>query len=85
MTPAKRKDKDKANTGQIHARIILWLDGLRGAVAVTRTRENFPNLYNLQEEFVAATMVIVIVTIVSMGGMTKSIVAILLGYTHERR
>ena len=45
----------------------------------------FPNLYSLQEEFVAATMFIVIVTIVIMGGLAESIVDILLGCTHERR
>jgi NhaP-type Na+/H+ or K+/H+ antiporter len=66
-TPEKRKDK-KIPTNFMH---VLWFAGLRGAVAYACARD-FPDLYGNKEEFTAATMVIVLVTIIGMGGGTES-------------
>jgi sodium/hydrogen exchanger 8 len=66
-TPEKRKDK-KIPTNFMH---ILWFAGLRGAVAYACARD-FPDLYGNKDEFTAATMVIVLVTVIGMGGGTES-------------
>lgn len=65
-TPMKRKDK------QIPANFmhIIWFAGLRGAVAYACVRE-FPDLYGHNDEFIAATVVIVAVSIIVMGGATE--------------
>jgi NhaP-type Na+/H+ or K+/H+ antiporter len=65
-TPTKRKDK-KIPTSFMH---VLWFAGLRGAVAYACARE-FPNLFGHNDEFTAATMAIVLVTIIFMGGGIK--------------
>ncbi|CAJ1968367.1 unnamed protein product [Cylindrotheca closterium] len=49
---------------------FLWFAGLRGAVAYACARK-FPDIYGHNAEFVAATMVIVVFTIVFMGGATE--------------
>lgn len=67
-TPEKRKDK-QITLPMAH---ILWFSGLRGAVAYACVR-SFPNLYGNADEFVAATMVIVLVSIIIMGGATESL------------
>jgi NhaP-type Na+/H+ or K+/H+ antiporter len=67
-TPAKRKDK-KIPTSFMH---VLWFAGLRGAVAYACARE-FPNSYVHNDEFTAATMAIVLVTIIFMGGGIESL------------
>ena len=51
---------------------VLWFAGLRGAVAYACVRK-FPNLFGHTDEFTAATMVIVLVSIVIMGGATESV------------
>ena len=61
--PEKRRDK-KIPTSFMH---VLWLAGLRGAVAYSCARD-FPNLYGNNDEFIACTMVIVFMTVVFMGG-----------------
>ena len=50
--------------------VQLWFAGLRGAVAYACARE-FPDVYGHRNEFIAATMVIVVITIVLMGGATE--------------
>ena len=50
--------------------IQLWFAGLRGAVAYACARD-FPDVYGHRNEFINATMVIVIITIVIMGGATE--------------
>ena len=50
---------------------ILWFAGLRGAVAYACVRE-FPNVNGNADEFTAATMFIVLFTIVIMGGLTET-------------
>jgi len=67
-TPTKRKDK-QITLAMTH---VLWFAGLRGAVAYACVR-SFPNLYGNADEFVAATMVIVLVSIIIMGGVTESL------------
>lgn len=64
-TPEKRKDK-KIPVSFMH---IMCFAGLRGAVAYSCARE-FPDLYGHQDEFIAATTVVVFITIVIMGGCT---------------
>ena len=49
---------------------ILWFAGLRGAVAYACAK-NFPNEYGNTHEFVTTTMIIVLVTIIFMGGFTE--------------
>mmetsp|Transcript_24581 Transcript_24581/g.67841 ORF Transcript_24581/g.67841 Transcript_24581/m.67841 type:complete len:812 (+) Transcript_24581:341-2776(+) len=49
---------------------LLWFAGLRGAVAYACARE-FPDVYGHRDDFIAATMIIVIITIVLMGGATE--------------
>ena len=65
-TPEKRKDK-KIPVPFMH---VLWFAGLRGAVAYSCARD-FPNLYGHNDEITAATMALVFVTIVMMGGCTE--------------
>lgn len=67
-TPAKRKDQ-KISVNMTH---VLWFAGLRGAVAYACARD-FPNMYGHNDEITAATVVIVLVTIVVMGGATDSL------------
>ena len=71
-TPAKRLDK-VIPTKFMH---VLWFAGLRGAVAYACARD-FPDLYGNQDEVVAATMVIVFVTIIIMGGLTEPLLYML--------
>ena len=49
---------------------ILWFAGLRGAVAYACVRD-FPDVYGNDDEFTAATMFIVLFTIIVMGGATE--------------
>ena len=49
---------------------VLWFAGLRGAIAYACVRD-FPDVYGHNEEFVAATMFIVLFTIIIMGGATE--------------
>jgi len=67
-TPQKRKDK-QISPAFAH---VLWFAGLRGAVAYACVRK-FPNLYGHADEFTAATMVIVLVSIIGIGGATESL------------
>ena len=67
-TPAKRKDKH-ISLAMIH---VLWFAALRGAVAYACVRK-FPNIFGHQDEFTAAVMVIVLISIVVMGGATESL------------
>lgn len=67
-TPPKRKDKQISLT----MTNVMWFAGLRGAVAYACVRK-FPNLYGHADEFTAATMVIVLVSLVIMGGATGSL------------
>jgi sodium/hydrogen exchanger 8 len=71
-TPEKRLDK-VIPTKFMH---VLWFAGLRGAVAYACARD-FPDLYGNQDEVVAATMVIVFVTIIIMGGLTEPLLYML--------
>ena len=65
-TPVHRRDKIIPMKFQ-H---VLWFAGLRGAVAYACARE-FPDVYGHRNEFIAATMVIVLITIVLMGGLVE--------------
>eukprot|EP00529_Nitzschia_sp_RCC80_P003071 CAMPEP_0113474132 /NCGR_PEP_ID=MMETSP0014_2-20120614/18418_1 /TAXON_ID=2857 /ORGANISM="Nitzschia sp." /LENGTH=1116 /DNA_ID=CAMNT_0000366953 /DNA_START=449 /DNA_END=3799 /DNA_ORIENTATION=- /assembly_acc=CAM_ASM_000159 len=65
-TPVHRRDKIIPTSFQ-H---VLWFAGLRGAVAYACARE-FPDVYGHRDEFIAATMVIVLITIVLMGGLVE--------------
>ena len=65
-TPVHRKDK-KISKGMAH---ILWFAGLRGAVAYACVHD-FPDIYGHDDEFVAATMFIILFTVVIMGGGTE--------------
>lgn len=65
-TPERKRDK-VIPTKFMH---LLWFAGLRGAVAYACARE-FPDVYGHRNEFINATMVIVIITIVLMGGATE--------------
>ena len=51
---------------------VLWFAGLRGAVAYACVR-SFPNVYGHADEFTAATMVIVLISIIVMGGATETL------------
>jgi sodium/hydrogen exchanger 8 len=62
-TPKRRRDL-KISPNMMHS---LWFAGIRGAVSYACVRE-FPNTYGHNDEFTAATMVIVLATIVLMGG-----------------
>lgn len=65
-TPEKRLDK----VIPLKFMHVLWFAGLRGAVAYACALD-FPDLYGNNEEFVAATMVIVLITIIIMGGFCE--------------
>lgn len=65
-TPHRKRDK-VIPTKFMH---LLWFAGLRGAVAYACARE-FPDVYGHKNEFINATMVIVVITIVLMGGLTE--------------
>lgn len=65
-TPVQRKDK-KISVEMAH---VLWFAGLRGAVAYACVRE-FPNVYGHDDEFIAATMFIILFTVIIMGGGTE--------------
>jgi sodium/hydrogen exchanger 8 len=65
-TPVKRKDK-KISVPMAH---VLWFAGLRGAVAYACVRD-FPDTNGHADEFVAATMFIILFTVVIMGGGTE--------------
>jgi sodium/hydrogen exchanger 8 len=65
-TPETRRDK----TIPVNFMHMLWFVGLRGAVAYACAC-HFPDIYGHKDEFVAATMVIVLVTIIVMGGGTE--------------
>lgn len=68
VTPPRRKDKH-ISLPMIH---VLWFAGLRGAVAYACVRK-FPNIFGHADEFTAATMVIVLISIIVMGGATESL------------
>ena len=63
-TPPTRRRDLEIYPNMMHA---LWFAGMRGAVAYACVRE-FPNTYGHNDEFTAATMVIIFATIVLMGG-----------------
>jgi hypothetical protein len=65
-TPAKRQDKH-ISTSLAH---MIWFAGLRGAVAYACVRK-FPNVSSHVDELTAATMSIVLVSIIFMGGTTS--------------
>mmetsp|Transcript_24711 Transcript_24711/g.58009 ORF Transcript_24711/g.58009 Transcript_24711/m.58009 type:complete len:810 (+) Transcript_24711:424-2853(+) len=65
-TPYRKRDK----IIPVKFMHLLWFAGLRGAVAYACARE-FPDVYGHRNEFIAATMVIVVITIVLMGGATE--------------
>lgn len=65
-TPRRKRDK----VIPLKFMHLLWFAGLRGAVAYACARE-FPDVYGHRDEFIAATMVIVVITIVLMGGATE--------------
>jgi NhaP-type Na+/H+ or K+/H+ antiporter len=67
-TPARKRDK----VIPLKFMHILWFAGLRGAVAYACARE-FPDVNGNKNAFIAATMCIVLVTIVIMGGATESL------------
>jgi sodium/hydrogen exchanger 8 len=67
-TPERRRDLT-ISPNMMHA---LWFAGIRGAVAYACVRE-FPNMYGHNDEFTAATMVIILATIVLMGGAMEHI------------
>ena len=67
-TPQKLLDK-RIPLAMTH---VLWFAGMRGAVAYACVRK-FPNLHGNADEFTAATMVIVLVSIIIMGGATESL------------
>jgi NhaP-type Na+/H+ or K+/H+ antiporter len=68
-TPAKRKDK-VVPFSFMH---ILWFAGLRGAVAYA-CAQNFPNVNGNSDTFLAATIIIVLVTVIVMGGATEPLI-----------
>ena len=51
---------------------MLWFTGLRGAVAYA-CAVRFPDTHGHRDEFVAATMIICLVTIIFMGGGTEAV------------
>jgi NhaP-type Na+/H+ or K+/H+ antiporter len=65
-TPEKRLDK----IIPIKFMHVLWFAGLRGAVAYACARD-FPDLYGNNDEIIAATMVIVLITIIILGGFCE--------------
>lgn len=67
-TPLRRKDKH-ISPEMMH---VLWFAGLRGAVAYACVRD-FPDVLGHNDEFIAATVVIVLGTIIGMGGATESL------------
>ena len=67
----KRDLKIKNNTA-----LMLWFSGLRGAVAYACVR-HFPNTFGHQTEFIATTMVIVLVTVFVLGGTTETVLNLL--------
>jgi sodium/hydrogen exchanger 8 len=67
-TPLRRKDK-QISRSMMH---VLWFAGLRGAVAYACVRD-FPDILGHRDEFIAATVVIVLGTIIGMGGATESL------------
>lgn len=71
-TPQKRQDR-KIPTKMMH---MIWFAGLRGAVAYACVRD-FPDKYQHNDEFIAATVVIVLVSIIGMGGATESMLRLL--------
>jgi NhaP-type Na+/H+ or K+/H+ antiporter len=72
LTPAKRLDK----VIPLNFMHVLWFAGLRGAVAYACARD-FPDLYGNNDEVVAATMVIVLITIIIMGGVCEPLLYML--------
>ncbi|KAG7354975.1 sodium/hydrogen exchanger [Nitzschia inconspicua] len=71
-TPEKRQDK----VIPLKFMHVLWFVGLRGAVAYACARD-FPDLYGNNDEVVAATMFIVLVTIILMGGFCEPLLHLL--------
>jgi NhaP-type Na+/H+ or K+/H+ antiporter len=71
-TPEKRLDK----VIPLKFMHVLWFAGLRGAVAYACARD-FPDLYGNNDEIVAATMVIVLMTIIIMGGACEPLLHLL--------
>lgn len=71
-TPEKRRDKH-IPMPLIH---MIWFAGLRGAVAYACVRK-FPNVSGHADTFTAATMSIVLVSIIGMGGITEYLLQVL--------
>jgi sodium/hydrogen exchanger 3 len=71
-TPAKRLDKHIP----MPLTHMIWFAGLRGAVAYACVRK-FPNVSGHTDAFTAATMSIVLVSIVFMGGTTEYLLRVL--------
>lgn len=71
-TPQKRLDK----VIPLKFQHMLWFAGLRGAVAYACARD-FPDLYGNNDEIVAATMTIVLITVVIMGGFCEQLLGLL--------
>jgi solute carrier family 9 (sodium/hydrogen exchanger), member 8 len=66
VTPLERKDmKIPMNTAH-----MMWYSGLRGAVAYACCR-TFPNTFEHQNQFIVATMMIVLTTVFVLGGTTE--------------
>lgn len=65
-TPTRRKDKH-INPKMMH---VMWFAGLRSAVAYACVRD-FPDVLGHNDEFVTATVVIVLGTIIGFGGTTE--------------
>ena len=67
-TPYRKRDK----LIPVNFMHFLWFSGLRGAVAYACACR-FPDLFGHRDEIIGATMVIVLVTIIFMGGMTEAL------------
>ena len=65
-TPRERRDK-VIPANFMH---MLWFAGLRGAVAYACAC-HYPDIYGHRDEFIAATTIIVLITIIGMGGATE--------------
>ena len=71
-TPLTRKDLEIPGK-MMH---MPWFAGIRGAVAYACVRE-FPNIDGHNDEFIAATMAVILVTVFVMGGMTENMLHLL--------
>lgn len=72
--PGQRKSHDKYIPLQmVH---MIWFAGLRGAVAYACVRK-FPNVSGHADTFTATTMVIVLLSVIGMGGTTECMLQVL--------